>query len=197
MSPTAYRIPRIVGITGYAQHGKNTLGEVFVGVGYKQVAFADALKSMALVLDPHILTERDDGTGVWDVRLHWLVEELGWEGAKQNPEVRRFLQVLGTEAVRDHLGENAWVLALTSKLLPGEKYVVTDVRFPNEAAAITGMGGEVWRVERPGFDNGLGTDHPSERHVATLPVAVTFRNVGTQEEFEAAVRHYIGARGTA
>lgn len=186
----------IVGITGRAQHGKDSTGKILVEeFGFRRYAFADQLKSMALALDPLIPFESDH------VRMSWLVEAAGgWDEAKKYPEIRRFLQVLGTEGVRDHLGEDSWVGALQKKMLndgtlgtdssyqpypyvlPGVRAVVTDVRFPNEAAWIRRLGGKTWRVVRvvPAyesagagfvpFDNGLGADHPSERFVDDLPV---------------------------
>jgi hypothetical protein len=165
----------LVGLTGYAQHGKDTVGARLVDKwGFQRFAFADALKSMALVLNPVVL-DYADGEGPMP-RLAKLVEDIGWEGAKQYPEVRRFLQVLGTEAVRGHLGEQAWVDALHLTLMheAPERAVITDVRFPNEAIYVNDMGGKMARVERLNadgslFDNGLGTEHPSEKYIMSLP----------------------------
>jgi len=45
----------IIGITGRARHGKNTVGDVLVrDFGFKQYGFADALKEMALRLNPWV-----------------------------------------------------------------------------------------------------------------------------------------------
>jgi hypothetical protein len=38
--------------------------------------------------------------------------------------------------------------------------VIDDVRFPNEAAMIRELGGELWRIERPGI--AYDGDHESE-----------------------------------
>src|SRR5438128_6335704 len=100
--------PKLIGITGYAQHGKDTVGKMLVEhFGYERHAFADQLKAMALVLDPWIVSEDQ-----FRARLSDIVEREGWEAAKTVPEIRIFLQVRGTEAVRDMVGENAWVDAL-------------------------------------------------------------------------------------
>jgi len=167
----------LVGLTGRAQHGKDTLGGILVEeFGFKRYAFADQLKSMALVLNPYVDSK-------YSQRLYTLVQDAGWDNAKLEPEVRRFLQVLGTEAVRDHLGADAWINALEKKLdddglwdpqgpAYGSRIVVTDVRFPNEAEWISKFGGVLWRLRRLNlddtvFDNGLG-DHPSEAHIDSL-----------------------------
>jgi hypothetical protein len=182
-------VPNIIGLTGYAQHGKNTVAEVFEDLGYRPVAFADALREMARRLDPWV--------GAGHLRYSELLNGVGYEEAKKNPEVRRLLQVLGTECVRDIIGENAWVQALFKNVFPGERYVITDVRFPNEARAVTQAGGEVWKVTRLGFDNGLGVDHPSEAHIGKLPYHVEFVNDTTVEALQSWVKKTIGARGFA
>ena len=217
---------RLIGIVGYAQHGKDSVGRMLVeGHGFTRYAFADQLKSMAFVLNPivqtYVFPKHPE-------RLQTLVSLLGWDKAKEIAEVRRFLQVLGTEAVRDHLGENSWVDALGKKLKDDgawawdseedqnewwwtKNVVVTDVRFPNEAEWIREMEGELWRVKRvvretisirdganPGreetevpFDNGLGTDHPSERYVKDLPFdrLLVAADLG---ELEAGVKDAVG-----
>jgi hypothetical protein len=186
-------------VTGRARHGKDTIGELLVeAYGFRKYAFAAQLKSMALALDPWILGASIDQRVLFlgddddmYARLSYIVDQVGWEEAKRAPEVRRFLQVLGTEGVRDHLGDNAWVDALRRHIdsdsdeaaVLGEVpygIVVTDVRFPNEAQAIRDWGGVIWRVVRVNpdgtpFDNGLGADHPSEAFVDKLVVDTTIR----------------------
>ena len=174
----------IVGVTGHARHGKDSIGNILRDeYGFRKYAFADQLKSMALALNPLIPVQppRDDlQEAVYVTRLADLVSRRGWETAKMLDEVRRFLQVLGTEGVRGHLGEDAWIRALERRIDEdaaaedaSPNIVITDVRFPNEAKAIRDRGGEIWRVRRYGFDNGLGTDHDSERFVDYLPAKYT------------------------
>lgn len=160
----------VIGVTGYAQHGKDTVAaQLCERYGYTRMAFADTLKSMAISLDP-IVAKRPyslDET----MRLSEVVEHLGWEDAKKYPEVRRFLQVLGTEGVRDHIGEDSWVTALYSRwqACGQPDLVIPDVRFSNEADDLDFLiGVQRFNADGTPFDNGLGTDHPSERNVAEL-----------------------------
>lgn len=180
----------IIGVTGYAQHGKDSTGNVLIERhGFVRYAFADQLKSMALALNPVVQSytfPRHPDT------LQGVVGFLGWEKAKELGEVRRFLQVLGTEGVRDHLGEDAWINALDRSLnndglTRDSNIVITDVRFPNEALFVHRNGGEVWRVKRltksrvpkgpdedprsyyRPFDNGISRDHPSEKFIGEIP----------------------------
>jgi len=84
--------------------------------------------------------------------------------------VRDFLQKLGTDALRTGLHTNVWVNALMAdyKLIEyGDdeqghypNWIITDVRFPNEAKAIKDKGGIIIRVDRPGIKP--INDHPSE-----------------------------------
>ena len=84
--------------------------------------------------------------------------------------VREFLQNLGTNAMRNGLHDNVWVNALMAdyKLIEyGDdeqghypNWVITDVRFPNEAKAIKDKEGIILRVDKPGI--GPINDHPSE-----------------------------------
>ena len=161
-------LPRIIGVTGYARHGKDTVAAVLAReLGYTRVALADRMKELMLRLDPFIGNPEQD-------RLSDSIEHGGWEYAKTDPEVRRLLQVFGTEVGREGLGQDVWIeaLAKSTKGFYGNerKIVIPDIRFSNEAAFIRRMHGEVWGVSRPDFDNGLGVNgtHASERDIPLL-----------------------------
>ncbi len=170
--------PRLLGLTGFAQSGKDSVAGFLKDYGYQRVAFADGVREMALVIDPIIYCAPTSGPDY--VRLSGLVASAGWDAAKQEPEVRRLLQRIGTEAVRDMVDQDAWVrigMRKAKSIILGTlsdahfgSVVITDVRFPNEARAVHSAGGEVWRIERPGFDSGVSREHASEAHVASLPV---------------------------
>lgn len=210
----------LIGLTGYAQHGKDTVGEYLVKRnGYKRYSFADGVRAAVLKLDPMILNLEpvvfDNDTIQVGDSLRGLVTKVGWDEAKLHPEVRRLLQVMGTEVGRDMFGPDVWVNIVADQLRSdnvvsedasgfwfpqeGGRAVITDVRFPNEAALIKRLGGELWRVERyntrgPGhegerapYDNGLGTEHPSEAYIGSLTVDRIIDNVGTIADLEGAV----------
>lgn len=162
----------LIGITGHKNSGKDTVGKILTAEhGFVRFGFADPLKEMALAIDPYVL-DFDDSP----CRLGELVARYGWEYAKGLDTVREFLQRLGTEGVRDHLGENIWVDAtmqrVDSMFKAGFDVVVTDVRFPNEAAAIRRRGGAIWKLHRL-HTQGL-------RFVAAVPPAST-TNTHTSE----------------
>lgn len=130
----------IIGLSGYAQSGKDTVAELLcLNYGYNRVSFADPMREALMRLNPVINSQP----------LACLVDDYGWDVAKSNPEVRRLLQVFGTEVGREMFGQDFWV-DLAFKQSPQERVVFTDVRFPNEAQAIIDKGGQVWRVQREG-----------------------------------------------
>ena len=168
-----------IGLTGKARAGKSAVAEILRDRhGFAIIGFADTLKSMALAIDPVIpIPEFPHRTA----RLSQIVEWAGWERAKDRyPEVRRFLQKLGTEGVRDHLGADAWVYAWAKKV--DEAYrqgavgvAVPDVRFDNEAQEIRARG-HVWRVVRPGGHGASAAGHVSENDLPDGLVTLEINN---------------------
>lgn len=168
----------IIGITGYARHGKDTLAELMIerlGPSCVKLALADTMREMAVAIDP-VVSLRYEFRLARYVTYNQLVERVGYDEAKKYPEVRRFLQRLGTEAGRNVLGEDFWVEQTARRIaaLPAsvETVLITDVRFPNEAHWCHAYG-EVWAVARVNsdgtpFKNGVGTAHPSEAHIEAL-----------------------------
>jgi len=136
----ASSIVPLIGLSGYAQTGKDTAATHLADYSFTRLAFADPLRAAALAVNPYI-----DG---YRHRLSDIVGPNGWEAAKRTPEVRAFLQRFGV-AIRD-IDPDFWVNATMRRIEPGKRYVITDVRFPNEAQAIKARGGFVVRVHRPG-----------------------------------------------
>ena len=181
--------PLVIGVTGHARHGKGEVAKVLVEeYGYTEMQFSGQLKAMALKLAPWVEAHGAPRNEVLDLRH--VVERDGWDMAKQNPEVRRILQVLGTECVRDMLGQDSWVTALDLAWVGTKPIVISDVRFPNEVEFVKAHGVLI-RVERPGFENGVDPQHPSEKIVQTLLADHRISNDGTLEDLRLAVRSYM------
>lgn len=176
---------RTIGLTGKARSGKSTVAEILRrDHGFTIVSFADTLRDMALAIDPLIPAP------VNGERLATLVKWYGWEKCKdQYPEVRRFLQRLGTDAVRNHLGHDAWIKAWWRKRSTiAPDVVAADVRFDNEALAIGDWHGEVWRIERPGLVDPSGAaGHVSEAGVLDRLVSRVIVNDGSPDDLAAKV----------
>jgi hypothetical protein len=152
----------IIGLGHVARSGKDTAAHALVAkLGFRRIAFADALKRVALDLDPYI-GRTVIGMGEW--RMSDATQDgKAWESAKDTePEVRRILQALGM-AVRTHIGGDVWIRAVFDHIKLGEKIVIPDVRFLNEAEAIQAQGGMVFRIDRPGYE---ASGHVSETALA-------------------------------
>lgn len=114
----------------------------------------------------------------------WLPESLDFFAAIRQDEVlaqwmaeprspRFILQYWGTEYRREVSGDSYWRDQVSSQLQtrPDEKFVVTDVRFPDEANLLRSMGGAIIRVTRPelAYEDQTADKHPSELAMLDYP----------------------------
>lgn len=81
---------------------------------------------------------------------------------------RKLLQLLGTDCGRNMIHPNIWINALFAdyKVYKDEElpnWIITDVRFPNEAKAIKNRGGILIRIERDYVLRG-GPEDPKNQH---------------------------------
>ena len=168
-----------IGLVGYSQSGKDTVADILVkNYGYTRVAFADKIREFLYGLNPMVACSP---TGY----LQDLVNLVGWDAAKQEPQVRRLLQDLGNSA-RKTIDENVWVTLALGNIDVNQRVVITDVRFENEAMMIKLMGGQLWRVKRVGV--GPVNDHVSESELEGYKVDQIFVNNGTIEDLEALIK---------
>jgi hypothetical protein len=150
---------RLIGLVGQARAGKSTVADVLVAFGWHERPFAGLLKSV-----------------VAEVFGLPISEVLGHRGFDREAiredwglSTRQILQQAG-QAWRD-VHPDVWVRANVRQIRPmlrlGGRVVVSDVRYPNEAAALRELGGELYRVVRPGLST---MDHPSETLQAEIEV---------------------------
>ncbi len=196
----------VVGLSGKARHGKGSvvqLAQILIQSGddereVRQVSFATALKAMAKELVQrgnyfHLGLPTGVADELWQLGRSLTVEDI----KKKTPEGRKFLQFLGTEAMRKHIDDLFWVKRAAEKIrsLPSDALIcfVPDVRFPNEADFIVKeMGGQIWRIERLNedgtpFDNGLTPEnkvHPSETALDGYLADVTIRAKNMADLFD-------------
>lgn len=151
----------LLGLCGYAGVGKDTAAEVLLEeLGFQRIAFADPIKAALLALDP--LVPDKDGSN--HVHLSEFSADRDWAEVKEYPEVRRLMQIMGTEVGRNLFDSDLWVRIAERKLqsvMSVGDAVITDVRFPNEARLVKRHGGLLIRIERPEF--GPVNEHVSDR----------------------------------
>lgn len=155
----------ILGITGLAQAGKDTIAKYLIeNHDFERRAFADKLKEFCYLINPE---------------LREAVEAVGWENAKRIPTFRRFLQDVGHHA-RLTFGLYCWVdQILTTDETYSRNVVITDVRYPNEFDRIQWLGGWLIRVIRPGLEK--VNDHITETQHLSLPVAFEVTNTSLDQ----------------
>lgn len=184
-TPPAHPARPLIGLLGHKGAGKDTLGRVLTEKhGYTRASFADDLRLevfKALVRTskteqaPKIVESQNDYNAFLsyvEAHKHDALDlPSGWP--------RQLLQAWG-QMRRDIYGDDYWI----NRIALGEGVVVTDVRFPNEAAAIKKAGGILWRVVRPGKD---GDGHISETLLDTIPVDMKIFNNGTIAQIEEAL----------
>lgn len=131
----------IIGISGKKRAGKDTVASILVEeFGFTRLAFADVIKECVYRLDPIV--------SLTGLRLKYLVDTNGWEAAKEFPEVRRLLQVFGSEVGREMIDKQIWIEMTLSGVKASADIVISDVRFQNEAEEIKYQGGQVWRITK-------------------------------------------------
>lgn len=172
----------LLGLGGKLRAGKDEVANHLVERhGYVKLGMSDALLEAALVLDP--IVDWDDFYSGEPVRLSERVRRVGYVEAKKNPEVRRFLQVLGTEFGRNMIDENIWVDIMRRKIRgwldSGFSVVVTGIRYPNELDMIRRLGGEAWWIDRSAA---TGSTHASENSVSPFEFDRIVFNNGTLDD---------------
>jgi len=170
--------PMIIGLSGWAGSGKDAIADILVDdFSFTKMGFADPLREMALAINPII----DSDEGLRFIRYSDLLDDVGYERAKRDHlEVRRFLQVLGTEAVREIIGKDTWVTIGMMRAKKFERVVFTDMRFANEAGAIVAAGGTAVRIIRPGVQAVNG--HTSEKDLDQWDFGHTIYNNGVLDD---------------
>jgi hypothetical protein len=145
-----------------------------------------------------------------------------WQTAyKHHLTYRQLLQYVGTDLFRNQLHEDTWINALMSKYKiidertmqdPDDSnifypnWIITDVRFPNEAKAIKDREGFIIRINRDDYifdetgkriipsktyNNVDVTTHPSEAALDDYPFDYIISNNGTIEELIIAVKQIL------
>ena len=154
----------LIGLAAAAGSGKDTAADhLCARYGFVRASFAEAPRVMLEALLSHI-----------GVDHAWLHEPR----LKESPmpvlehSYRTLMQTLGTEWGRNMVGHGLWVRVLEHHLgldvaqPVHDRIVVTDVRYPNEAALLRQHGGHLVGITRP--DAPAVRPHSSEAHFAEL-----------------------------
>lgn len=172
-----------IGFAGRMKAGKDTAARYAAdkilqwkgsNFGIRQLAFAKPLKDIAMVymgLNKHHCYDQE---GKAEFNEFWGMTN------------REILQKLG-DGMRREVHPDFWTKLIERKLHDcieeGEMFILTDVRYPNEAELIRKYGGIIIQLNRQCINPPEGTvDHPSERPLDSQYVDFSIDNDFSLEE---------------
>ena len=158
----------LIGLLGHQGVGKNYIAEKIL------IKFLDTKPTIILAFADHFKID--------SIGKHNLEYEKVFH--KKDYETRKKLQIIGTEEGRDKYGEDIWINIMHNwiKILNSrgiKRFIITDVRFQNEANWIKSLNGIIIKIEAPNRymnrvvdEAGKDTDkikdiilHPSEKNI--------------------------------
>jgi len=172
----------IIGITGLAGSGKDTLADMLISTGKNtgiRYSFADPVKKAASVMFGVELSRFYDRIIKESTHIFWGISP------------RKMAQLVGTDMARNVFDDQIWIKRAKIEIqnMPAkspwlEFVAIPDVRFENEADFIRENGGKLIHIRRPGQEVIKESDHESENGVKFKQGDVEFVNGSTLMELE-------------
>ena len=140
----------IIGFVGFIGCGKDTAADYLVNYhGFRRDSFANTLKDAVAAVfgwDRTLLEGRTKEARAWREQV-----DTWWADRLKMPHLtpRWVLQYWGTEVCRQNFHDDIWIASIENKMRKTtDNIVISDVRFPNEIAAIHRADGKVVRIKR-------------------------------------------------
>jgi hypothetical protein len=129
----------IIALTGVSGAGKDTVAGILAEQGYRRIAFATRLRRVVYAYHGWCYSRSVDKTFEMNPQYS---PQLGINVVPQD-------ELIAWGAAGRTIDPDCWILPVlhSIKVSPG-LWVITDLRQPNEYAAVKAMGGQVWRVHR-------------------------------------------------
>lgn len=190
---------KLIALCGAACAGKDTVADMLPA---RKRAFADTLYrevAEAWGVEQHVLRCRetkesptpaltvnacpDDDFVEFALNEHCHSTAIPWVNEPRSP--RQILQWWGDyrRAQDPDYFVDATTLAIVDCL---DDVVITDVRFPNEAAMVRQLGGQIWQIKRPGYEAG-STGHASDTDGSEFGPDRVVVNSGSLEDLRGTV----------
>lgn len=152
---------KIILITGHAREGKTTLAnKLSERFDICASALADPLKE--ITYDLFNLFEKDIPS--------------------TKEEIRPYFQKIGTDICRKRLGNNIWCIVLENLFNGRDKYIISDIRFPNEVEYFRSKyDALIIRVKNKYINNYL--NHESEKYIDDIKYDYIY-HIGVNDEDE-------------
>ena len=177
---------KLIALCGAAGAGKDTVADMLPA---RKLAFADALYrevAEAWGVEQHVLRCRETKELEAPILSVAHCKDLGfrtncWRDFHNRPRSpRQILQWWGD--YRRAQDPDYFV----KQMQPDGDTVITDVRFPNEAALVRQLGGQLWQIRRPGYEAG-GTGHASDTDGGEFAPDVVLENFGSLDDLRRTV----------
>jgi len=177
---------KIIAIHGEMGAGKDTVGAMLAEMlrdGDQEMAYK---QSFALTVKENI--SNMTGIEMVDVNAPYanIVKDFTREQKEMYLEdwgmtLGKMMQVYATEAVRDNLHPDAWILSMKPKLTLSGVNIITDLRFQNEIDWLTSVNGVKIKIIRnvEELKDGRDKSHASERGLADEHFDFIIINNGT------------------
>lgn len=169
----------IIGLHGVARVGKDEFANyISQYYGFTKLALADPIRTALFSLNPWILTD------TMSYRLQDIINMFGWDEAKVlYPEIRRLMQVFGTEIARCQWNDNFWINLMIENIDKLNRVVISDVRFQNEVDMVRSYGnnGYLIKITRPGVTS--VNSHISDAGLDDSLFDLVIRNDGSLKHF--------------
>ena len=154
---------KLIALTGVASSGKTTVAKELARFGYTRTKFSQTLKNMLLQI-PGVTEEMTEGNQ----------KELP-QNIFDGKSPREVMQTLGTEWGRELVTNKIWLDSWERSVEGLSNVVVEDLRFPNEANLVRKLGGEIWSIQRKGYES---DGHKSETEMVNIKPDILIHNDG-------------------
>ena len=172
---------KLIALCGAAGAGKDTVADMLPA---RKLAFADALYrevAEAWGVEQHVLRFRETKETMLDCLATMRCADFGfidyiapnfWNRARSPRQILQWWGDYRRDQDPDYF---------VKQMRPDRDTVITDVRFPNEAALVRQLGGQLWQIRRPGYEAG-GTGHASDTDGSEFRPDVVLENFGSLED---------------
>jgi ABC-type dipeptide/oligopeptide/nickel transport system ATPase subunit len=182
----------IIGITGKIGSGKSTLATYLSNESdFHEYSFASPLKEIGRIF------------GFSDSQLYGTQDEKLAIHPYWGISAREFLQKVGTDLFREQFKrvlpnmkcESVWIDLFKKKYRedPSVNYVISDVRFKDEARAIRELGGKIIRISREFKTLDSVQTHISETELSQIECDFELDNNGEFSETLTKLNAFLGA----
>lgn len=185
----------LIELSGKIGSGKSTAADLITqllpNVSIQQVAYAHKLKLVCSLLTGYDVKDFESQEfKEMELDAEWDVPVGPFPGQNAPITIRMLMQRVGTEAMRKNVHPNVWVNALFAdyEKRSSQVWIVTDVRFENEAEAIKKRGGVIIRLER---DYHVKSNHESETALDNYKFDYVIKNNKSIEELAIELCHVL------